>query len=38
MEALNLFGKILYFLIGAFTGACIMYFGGLIIDREEERR
>lgn len=38
MDALTLLGNILFFTIGAVIGASIMYVGGLIIDRQEERR
>lgn len=33
MDALNLFGISIAFVIGCMLGASLMYFGGLIIDR-----
>lgn len=36
MDALTFFGHIIAFICGAAIGAAIMYFGGLIIDRQTE--
>ena len=36
MDALTLFGHIIAFIYGVAIGAAIMYFGGLIIDRQTE--
>ena len=36
MVALEFFGVVIYFVIGAIVGASIMYFGGLIIDRRND--
>lgn len=36
MDALTFFGHCIYFLIGAFIGTSVMYFGGLIIDRRSD--
>lgn len=33
MDTLNLFGLAIAFVLGVMTGACILYFGGLMIDR-----
>lgn len=38
MEALNLFGMALAATIGAMTGAAVMYFSGLIIDRIYDKK
>ena len=37
MESLNFFGIAIFFTIGVMTGAAIMYFGGLIIDKTIDR-
>ena len=37
MTAIQLIGNIIFFTIGLIVGASIMYFGGLLIDRREER-
>lgn len=36
MAALELIGHGIFFTIGVCIGAAIMYFGGLIADRQEE--
>lgn len=36
--ALELIGKIIWFILGACFGASIMYFGGLIIDWKEDKK
>jgi len=36
MDALTLIGHGIFFIIGLVTGAALMYFGGLIIDKQEE--
>lgn len=33
MDTLNFFGIAIAFVLGIMTGACILYFGGLLIDR-----
>ena len=37
MDALTLIGHGIFLTIGIIAGAALMYFGGLIIDRQEER-
>ena len=37
MDALTLIGHGIFLIIGINVGAALMYFGGLIIDKQEDR-